>query len=80
MTDLAAADVNRYTLDAAIASSATIRRPARIEYKPTQDITAHEVARLLPVLMTLGHVAYPEDMIPDDLKRHFIIEQQELQR
>ena len=80
MNNPTAADVNRFALDAALAATATLRRPARIEYKPTQDITAHEVARLLPVLLTMGHVSYPEDVIPDDLKRHFIIEQQGLQR
>lgn len=55
-------------------SSYSIRQPAKVEYLPQPDITAHEVARLLPILLRLQQAWYPEDYIPDDLKRHFKIE------
>ena len=69
-------DHGKLTVDGSITVGWSIRKPTRIEYQPKRDITAHEVARLLPVLITTmsGQFSYPEDFIPDDLKRHFIIE------
>ncbi|WP_375194762.1 hypothetical protein [Sphingobium sp.] len=67
------------TLDAALPIEGTvitgysIRQPARVEYKPQPDITAYDVARLLPILLGFQHMMYPEDHIPDDLMRHFKI-------
>ena len=54
-------------------SGYSIRRPARVEYKPQADITAHEVARLIPILHAFRHTSYPEDHIPADMMRHFEI-------
>lgn len=59
------------SIECTIVSDYSIRPPARVEYKPQSDITAHEVARLLPILMSFRHTMYPEDHIPSDLMRHF---------
>ncbi len=60
-------------VDVMVTADYSIRQPARVEYRPQADITAHEVARLLPILIRLQHMMYPENHIPADLMRHFEI-------
>lgn len=57
----------------------TIRTPRRIEWLPSADITAHELALAMPALLAAvstnsGMVYYVEDMIgslPEAARRHF---------
>lgn len=57
---------------------ATVRKHKRIEWAPAADITAHELATLMPLLISMAAqpMNYWEDYIPTKTKRHFKISDQ----
>ena len=59
-------------------ASAAIRQFKRIEWEPAADISTHELARLMPLLISMASnpTMYWEDHIPPEALRHFKISDQ----
>lgn len=49
----------------------TVRLPKSVQFSPLEDITAYELAKILPLLVC--QISYPEDFIPRGCERHFKI-------
>jgi hypothetical protein len=47
--------------------------PKQYRWAPKEDITAHELALCMPVLMSIGNygIEYFIDALPDNARRHF---------
>ncbi len=69
---------DRLTITTQEAATHTIRPFKRVEWTPQPDITAHELAKIMPVLISMGlrPLNYWEDFIPADALRHFTITDQ----
>jgi hypothetical protein len=49
-----------------------IRTPKSYNWKPQEDITAHELALCLPILMSNGwDVEFSINALPENARRHF---------
>lgn len=58
--------------------STTIRPFKSIQWRPQSDISAHELAELMPLLISIAMrpLNYWEDYIPTEARRHFEIKDQ----
>ena len=67
-----------YTISMADAEAGRIRPFKNIQWAPQPDITAHELATLMPLLISIAlrPLNYWEDYIPSVALRHFRIEDQ----